>query len=812
MPKNQTPETEIVGKQVYPVLPLRDIVVFPGMIVPLFVGREKSVNALEEVMRDDKHILIVTQKNAQDDDPEPEDLYTTGTIGSVLQLLKLPDGTVKILVEGLQRAKVDEYVQTEEYFLVEATGLDEPAVDPVEVEALARSTISEFESYVKLNKKISTDVVPAINQIEDRSKLADTIASHLVVKIEEKQNLLDLLPVTERLEKILVLMESEIGVLQVEKRIRGRVKRQMEKTQREYYLNEQMKAIQRELGDGEEGGSGELAELEELLAKTKLSKEARAKAEGELKKLKQMSPMSAEATVVRNYLDWLTGLPWGKRSRIKKDLKRAEEILDADHYGLEKVKERILEYLAVQNRTGKLKGPILCLVGPPGVGKTSLGKSIARATGREFVRMSLGGVRDESEIRGHRRTYIGSMPGKVIQSIKKAGKNNPLFLLDEIDKMGMDFRGDPSSALLEVLDPEQNNAFNDHYLEVDYDLSDVMFVTTSNTLNIPAPLMDRMEIIRLGGYTEEEKFEIARRHLIPQALGDNGLSAEEFVLPDEGLLQLIRRYTREAGVRNLKREISKLMRKAVKELMTSEADSIAISASQLEEYLGPPPFRYGEIDADPQVGVVTGLAWTPVGGELLTIEGVITPGKGKMTVTGNLKDVMKESISAAAAYVRSRSIDFGIEPPRFDKSDIHVHVPEGATPKDGPSAGIAMATAIVSMMTQIPVRNDLAMTGEITLRGRVLSIGGLKEKLLAALRGGIKTVLIPEDNVHDLKDMPESVTSGLQIIPVSRMGQVIEQALVTKPEPIEWSSEQIALAAEGSKAAETDESGVTVAH
>ncbi len=808
MPKTKTQEIKSSGEQVYPVLPLRDIVVFPGMIVPLFVGRERSVNALEEVMRDDKHILIVTQKNAQDDDPEPEDLYTNGTIGSVLQLLKLPDGTVKILVEGLQRARIDEYVQTEEYFLVEATGLDEPESDPVEVEALARSTISEFENYVKLNKKISADVVPAINQIEDRSKLADTIASHLVVKIEEKQNLLDLLPVTERLEKILVLMESEIGVLQVEKRIRGRVKRQMEKTQREYYLNEQMKAIQRELGDGEDGGGGELAELEELLAKTKLSKEARVKAEGEFKKLKQMSPMSAEATVVRNYLDWLTGLPWGKRSRIKKDLGRAEEILDADHYGLEKVKERILEYLAVQNRTGKLKGPILCLVGPPGVGKTSLGKSIARATGREFVRMSLGGVRDESEIRGHRRTYIGSMPGKVIQSIKKAGKNNPLFLLDEIDKMGMDFRGDPSSALLEVLDPEQNNAFNDHYLEVDYDLSDVMFVTTSNTLNIPAPLMDRMEIIRLGGYTEEEKFEIAHRHLIPQTLGDNGLKAEEFVLPDEGLLQLIRRYTREAGVRNLKREISKLMRKVVKELMTSEADSITISASQLEEYLGPPPFRYGEIDADPQVGVVTGLAWTPVGGELLTIEGVITPGKGKMTVTGNLKDVMKESISAAAAYVRSCSIDFGIEPPRFDKSDIHVHVPEGATPKDGPSAGIAMATAIVSMMTQIPVRNDLAMTGEITLRGRVLPIGGLKEKLLAALRGGIKTVLVPEDNVHDLKDMPESVTSGLQIIPVSRMGQVIEQALITKPEPIEWTPEQAATGADETK----DESGATIAH
>ena len=808
MPETKTPETKTGGAQVYPVLPLRDIVVFPGMIVPLFVGREKSVNALEEVMRDDKHILIVTQKNAQDDDPGPDDLYATGTIGSVLQLLKLPDGTVKILVEGMQRAKISKFVQTDEYFLVEATGMEEPKSDVVEVEALARSTISEFESYVKLNKKISGDVVSAINQIEDRSKLADTIASHLVVKIEEKQNLLDLLSVTERLEKILVLMESEIGVLQVEKRIRGRVKRQMEKTQREYYLNEQMKAIQRELGDGEDGGGGELAELEELLAKTKLSKEARAKAEGELRKLKQMSPMSAEATVVRNYLDWLTGLPWGKRSRIKKDLKRAEEILDADHYGLEKVKERILEYLAVQNRTGKLKGPILCLVGPPGVGKTSLGKSIARATGREFVRMSLGGVRDESEIRGHRRTYIGSMPGKVIQSIKKAGKNNPLFLLDEIDKMGMDFRGDPSSALLEVLDPEQNNAFNDHYLEVDYDLSDVMFVTTSNTLNIPAPLMDRMEIIRLGGYTEEEKFEIAHRHLIPQSLGDNGLKAEEFVLPDEGLLQLIRRYTREAGVRNLKREISKLMRKAVKELMTSEADSITVSASQLEEYLGPPPFRFGEIDTDPQVGVVTGLAWTPVGGELLTVEGVLTPGKGKMTVTGNLKDVMKESISAAAAYVRSRSIDFGIEPPRFDKSDIHVHVPEGATPKDGPSAGIAMATAIVSLMTQIPVRNDLAMTGEITLRGRVLPIGGLKEKLLAALRGGIKTVLIPEDNVHNLKEMPESVTSGLQIVPVSRMGQVIEHALVTSPKPIAWSPEQAAAGADENK----DESGTAVAH
>ncbi len=811
MSKSQTQEIETVGEQVYPVLPLRDIVVFPGMIVPLFVGREKSVNALEEVMRDDKHILIVTQKNAQDDDPEPENIFATGTIGSVLQLLKLPDGTVKILVEGLQRAKIDEYVQTEGYFLVKATGLTEPEANPVEVEALARSTIAEFENYVKLNKKISADVVPAINQIQDRSKLADTIASHLVIKIEEKQNLLDSASVAERLEKILVLMESEIGVLQVEKKIRGRVKRQMEKTQREYYLNEQMKAIQRELGDGEEGG-GEMAELEELLAKTKLSKEARAKADGELKKLKQMSPMSAEATVVRNYLDWLTGLPWGKRSRIKKNLARAEEILDQDHYGLEKVKERILEYLAVQNRTGKLKGPILCLVGPPGVGKTSLGKSIARATGREFVRMSLGGVRDESEIRGHRRTYIGSMPGKVIQSLKKAGKSNPLFLLDEIDKMGMDFRGDPSSALLEVLDPEQNSAFNDHYLEVDYDLSDVMFVTTSNTLNIPAPLMDRMEIIRLGGYTEEEKFEIAHRHLIPQSLSDNGLEAWEFDLPDEALMLLIQRYTREAGVRNLKREISKLMRKSVKELMTSKAKSVRISAKVLEDYLGPPPYRFGEIDTDPQIGVVTGLAWTPVGGELLTIEGVITPGKGKMTVTGNLKDVMKESISAAATYVRSRAVDFGIEPPRFDTSDIHMHVPEGATPKDGPSAGIAMATSIVSMMTKIPVRNDLAMTGEITLRGRILPIGGLKEKLLAALRGGIKTVLIPEDNVHDLKDMPQSVTSGLQIIPVSRMGQVIEEALVSKPQPIDWSPEQAASAAQSAKAADKDESGTLLAH
>jgi len=775
--------------RVYPVLPLRDIVVFPGMIVPLFVGREKSVKALEEVMRDDKHILVVTQKNAQDDDPTPEDIYTTGTIATVLQLLKLPDGTVKVLVEGLSRAVVDRYLQTDEYFEAEASVLPEPEVDPVEVEALARSAQTEFENYVKLNKKISAEVVAAVGQIEDHSKLADTIASHLVVKIGEKEELLAATSVIERFQKILGLMEGEIGVLQVEKRIRSRVKRQMEKTQREYYLNEQMKAIQRELGDGEDG-SNELTELEERIKATKLSKEARDKANAELKKLRQMSPMSAEATVARNYLDHLLGLPWGKKSKVKRDLRLAQEVLDADHYGLEKVKERIIEYLAVQSRTGKLKGPILCLVGPPGVGKTSLGKSIAKATGREFVRMSLGGVRDEAEIRGHRRTYIGSMPGKVIQSMRKAGKSNPLFLLDEIDKMGMDFRGDPSSALLEVLDPEQNSTFNDHYLEVDYDLSDVMFVTTSNTLNIPGPLMDRMEIIRLSGYTEEEKREIALHHLIPETLVENGLSPSEFELADDVLMEIIRRYTREAGVRSLKREISKVMRKAVKDLLMSDQKKIVVDKAKLEDYLGPQIFRYGEVDAEPQVGVVTGLAWTPVGGELLTIEGVVTPGKGRMSVTGNLKEVMKESITAATAYVRSRSIDFGIKPPLFDTRDIHVHVPEGATPKDGPSAGIGMATAIVSIMTGIPVRHDVAMTGEITLRGRVLPIGGLKEKLLAALRGGIKTVLIPEENVRDLKEIPDIVTKGMEIIPVSRMEEVIKHALVRQPEPIEWTPEE----------------------
>jgi len=768
----------------YPVLPLRDIVVFPHMIVPLFVGREKSIRALEEVMKDDGYILLATQKNASDDDPPPDSIYEIGTLASVLQLLKLPDGTVKVLVEGVSRAKVSKYSDNADYFEADAIVQGDEDADTVETQALARSVITEFESYVKLNKKISAEVVGVVQQITDHAKLADTVASHLAVKIPDRQDILETLSVTGRLEKVLGLMESEISVLQVEKRIRSRVKRQMEKTQREYYLNEQMKAIQKELGD--EDGRDELAELEEKIAKTKLSKEAREKAQHELKKLRQMSPMSAEATVVRNYLDWLVSIPWGKKSKVKKDLGLAQEVLDHDHYGLEKVKERIVEYLAVQTRANKLTGPILCLVGPPGVGKTSLGKSIAKATGREFVRVSLGGVRDEAEIRGHRRTYIGSMPGKIIQSMRKAKTANPLFLLDEIDKMGADFRGDPSSALLEVLDPEQNGTFNDHYLEVDYDLSNVMFITTANTLNIPPPLMDRMEIIRIAGYTEVEKVEIARKHLIPSAISKHGLAQKEWAIDDDGLLLLIRRYTREAGVRNLEREISTLARKAVKELMTSKKKAIKVNAANLGDYLGVPKYRYGEVETEDQVGVVTGLAWTDVGGELLTIEGVMMPGKGKMTVTGNLRDVMKESISAAASYVRSRAVAFGVEPPLFDRRDIHVHVPEGATPKDGPSAGVAMATAIVSVMTGIPVRRDIAMTGEITLRGRVLPIGGLKEKLLAAARGGIKTVLIPEDNAKDLTEISDAIKGGLDIIPVSRMDEVIGKALVRKPEAIEW--------------------------
>ena len=772
----------------YPVLPLRDIVVFPHMIVPLFVGREKSIKALEEVMRSDTFILLATQKNASDDDPATGAIFEIGTLASVLQLLKLPDGTVKVLVEGAARAKVERYTDRAEYYEADAVVLANSSGEQVEAEALARSVINEFENYVKLNKKVSPEVVGVVQQIEDYAKLADTVASHLAVKIPDKQVILETPSVTERLEKVLGLMESEISVLQVEKRIRTRVKRQMEKTQREYYLNEQMKAIQKELGDEE--GKDELAEIEDKIKKTKLSKEAREKATHELKKLRQMSPMSAEATVVRNYLDWLLSIPWNKKSKVKKDLVLAQEILDADHFGLEKVKERIVEYLAVQQRANKLSGPILCLVGPPGVGKTSLGKSIARATGRDFVRVSLGGVRDEAEIRGHRRTYIGSMPGKVIQSMRKAKSSNPLFLLDEVDKMGADFRGDPSSALLEVLDPEQNHTFNDHYLEVDYDLSNVMFITTANTLNIPPPLMDRMEIIRIAGYTEDEKVEIARKHLIPHAVAKHGLDLKEWSIDDEALLLLIRRYTREAGVRNLERELSTLIRKAVKELTLTKKKSITVEAKTVSDYLGVPKYRYGEVEDEDQVGVVTGLAWTDVGGELLTIEAAMMPGKGKMTVTGNLRDVMKESISAAASYVRMRAVAFGIEPPRFDKKDIHVHVPEGATPKDGPSAGVAMVTAIVSVMTGIPVRRDVAMTGEITLRGRVLPIGGLKEKLLAASRGGMKTVLIPEENAKDLVEISESIKKGLEIIPVSRMDEVLARALTRKPEPIEWDEEK----------------------
>src|SRR6187397_970615 len=805
MTNKPRPQLQPGETRAYPVLPLRDIVVFPHMIVPLFVGREKSIKALEEVMRSDTFILLATQKNASDDDPSTDSIFETGTLASVLQLLKLPDGTVKVLVEGATRAKVLKYTDRSDYYEADATVIVDDAGERVEAEALARSVVTEFEGYVKLNKKVSPEVVGVVQQIEDYAKLADTVASHLAVKISDKQEILETASVTQRLEKVLGLMESEISVLQVEKRIRTRVKRQMEKTQREYYLNEQMKAIQKELGDEE--GKDELQELEDKIKKTKLSKEAREKAQHELKKLRQMSPMSAEATVVRNYLDWLLSIPWSKKSKVKKDLKAAQAILDNDHFGLEKVKERIVEYLAVQQRANKLTGPILCLVGPPGVGKTSLGKSIAKATGREFVRVSLGGVRDEAEIRGHRRTYIGSMPGKIIQSMRKAKSSNPLFLLDEVDKMGADFRGDPSSALLEVLDPEQNHTFNDHYLEVDYDLSNVMFVTTANTLNIPPALMDRMEIIRIAGYTEDEKMEIARRHLIPAQTKAHGLEAEEWSLEADALKEIIRRYTREAGVRNLEREIAKIARKSVKELLTSKKKSIKVTNKNLEDYLGVPKFRYGEAELEDQVGVVTGLAWTEVGGELLTIEGVMMPGKGKMSVTGNLRDVMKESIQAANAYVRSRSHDFGIEPPLFDKRDIHVHVPEGATPKDGPSAGVTMVAAIVSVMTGIPVRRDVAMTGEITLRGRVLPIGGLKEKLLAASRGGMKTVLIPEENAKDLLEISESIKKNLDIIPVTRMDEVLARALVRTPQPIEWDEASAKLAAETAAEPAVDEDG-----
>ncbi|WEX78594.1 endopeptidase La [Sinorhizobium numidicum] len=806
MTNRTSPATE---SATYPVLPLRDIVVFPHMIVPLFVGREKSIRALEEVMGTDKQIMLATQINATDDDPEASAIYQVGTIANVLQLLKLPDGTVKVLVEGRARAEIDRYTERDDFYEAAAHALLEPDEDPVEIEALSRSVVAEFESYVKLNKKISPEVVGVASQIEDYSKLADTVASHLSIKIVEKQEMLETTSVKMRLEKALGFMEGEISVLQVEKRIRSRVKRQMEKTQREYYLNEQMKAIQKELGDSEDGRD-EMAEIEERIAKTKLSKEAREKADAELKKLRQMSPMSAEATVVRNYLDWLLGLPWGKKSKIKTDLNHAEKVLDTDHFGLDKVKERIVEYLAVQARSTKIKGPILCLVGPPGVGKTSLAKSIAKATGREYIRMALGGVRDEAEIRGHRRTYIGSMPGKIVQSMKKAKRSNPLFLLDEVDKMGQDFRGDPSSALLEVLDPEQNSTFMDHYLEVEYDLSNVMFITTANTLNIPAPLMDRMEVIRIAGYTEEEKLEIAKRHLLPKAIRDHALQPKEFSVTDGALMAVIQTYTREAGVRNFERELMKLARKAVTEILKGKAKKVEVTAENVNDYLGVPRFRHGEAERDDQIGVVTGLAWTEVGGELLTIEGVMMPGKGRMTVTGNLRDVMKESISAAASYVRSRAIDFGIEPPLFDRRDIHVHVPEGATPKDGPSAGVAMATAIVSVMTGIPISKDVAMTGEITLRGRVLPIGGLKEKLLAALRGGIKKVLIPEENAKDLAEIPDNVKNSLEIVPVSRMGEVLQHALMRRPEPIEWdpANQPATLPAVDSQ----DEAGASIAH
>jgi ATP-dependent Lon protease len=772
----------------YPVLPLRDIVVFPHMIVPLFVGREKSVRALEDVMKDDKQILLVTQKNAAQDDPTTSDIYIVGTVGTVLQLLKLPDGTVKVLVEGGQRARIQRFADNDLFFQAFAEAIGESTGAQQETEALARTVVSQFEQYIKLNKKIPPEVLVSINQIEDPGKLADTVASHLSLKISEKQELLETAAVSERLEKVFGYMEGEIGVLQVEKRIRNRVKRQMEKTQREYYLNEQLKAIQKELGESEDGRD-EMSELEDKINKTKFSKEARDKAMAELKKLKSMSPMSAEATVVRNYLDWLLSVPWQNRTKIKRDIKGAEKVLNADHFGLEKVKERILEYLAVQQRMKKMKGPILCLVGAPGVGKTSLGKSVARATGRNFVRMSLGGVRDEAEIRGHRRTYIGSMPGKVLQGMKKAKSSNPLFLLDEVDKLGADWRGDPSSALLEVLDPEQNSTFNDHYLEVDYDLSDVMFVTTANTLRIPQPLMDRMEIIRIPGYTEDEKVQIARRHLIPKQMAAHGLKKNEWSISDDAVRDIIRYYTREAGVRNLEREIANLTRKAIKDILMKKGERVAVTRRNLEKYAGVRRFRFGEAESEDMVGITTGLAWTEVGGELLTIEAVTLPGKGRVTATGKLGDVMKESVQAAESFVKSRSYAFGIKPTIFEKKDIHVHVPEGATPKDGPSAGVAMVTSIVSVLTAIPVKREIAMTGEITLRGRVLPIGGLKEKLLAALRGGLKTVLIPKENEKDLAEIPDNVKRGLKIIPVGTVDELLSQALAAPLTPMAWSED-----------------------
>ena len=772
-----------VKKQKYPVLPLRDIVVYPKMIVPLFVGREKSIRALQDVVDHDQNIVLVTQKDAATEDPQDADVFRVGTLGTVLQLLRLPDGTVKVLIEGLERVKLNKIYNDENFLAANITIMPDADEHGQELEGIVRAVLSQFEEYVKLSKKTAPEVLVAVNQIEDYGKLADTIASHLALKIADKQALLEGSTLNERFEKILGFMDAEIAMLEVENRIRNRVKKQMEKSQKEYYLNEQMKAIQKELGDGEE--DSEIADYMKRIEKTKLSKEAKDKALAEVRKLKNMSVMSAEATVVRNYLDWLLDIPWQKRSKVNKDLNKAMDILEADHYGLDKVKERIVEFLAVQARADKVKGPILCLVGPPGVGKTSLGKSIAKATGRAFVRASLGGMRDEAEIRGHRRTYIGSMPGKVIKGMKKAGTSNPLFLLDEIDKMGNDYRGDPASALLEVLDPEQNSAFNDHYLEVDYDLSDVMFVTTANSLDMPRPLLDRMEIIRLSGYTEDEKIEIAKRHLIPKIFVENAVSPSELAISDDAVRSIIRYYTREAGVRNLERELSTIARKAVKDiLLAKKKKKIEITAKNIDKYLGVIKYRYGEAEEEDHIGVTTGLAWTEVGGDILFIEAVDMPGKGVVKQTGKLGEVMKESIETAYSVVRSHSRELGIDPKVFEKTDIHVHVPEGATPKDGPSAGIAMYTTLVSVLTKIPVRKDVAMTGEITLQGRVLPIGGLKEKLLSALRGGIKTVIIPKENEKDLAEIPDNVKTGMKIIPVSDAKEVLKIALNGKLKPL----------------------------
>jgi len=779
-----------MDKTKVPVLPLRDIVVFPHMVVPLFVGRDKSVNALERVMSGDKKIMLITQKRANIDDPKKNDLFDFGTLANVLQLLKLPDGTVKVLVEGIQRASINIFYENEDFLESDIDLIDE-TVDSTDrkLRALSKSTADQFDKYVNLNKKIPPEVIGSINEIDDLAKLSDTIASHLSIKLSDKQEILESVDVESRFEKILNFIGSELDVMQVEKKIRGRVKTQMEKTQREYYLNEQMKAIQKELGESEDG-KDDIQEYEEKIEKTKLSKEAKEKCYAEIKKLKSMSPMSAESSVIRNYLDWILSLPWGKKTKIKKDINYAEKILNEDHYGLEKVKERILEYLSVQQRIKKMKGPILCLVGAPGVGKTSLGKSIARATGRKFVRMSLGGVRDEAEIRGHRRTYIGSLPGKVLQMMKKADSSNPLFLLDEIDKLGADYRGDPSSALLEVLDPEQNNTFNDHYLEVDYDLSDTMFLTTANTLRMPPALLDRMEIIRIAGYTEDEKVEIVKQHLSPQILKRHGIKSDELIIDDSAVIALIRYYTREAGVRSLERELANLARKTIKKIVSGEIKKLKINDSNLSEFAGVKKYKYGEIDNDDQVGIVTGLAWTEVGGDILPIESVIMPGKGRMTITGKLGDVMKESIQAAKSYVRSRSIDFGIKPTIFPIRDIHIHVPEGAIPKDGPSAGLGMVTSIVSVLTGIPVRKDIAMTGEVTLRGKALGIGGLKEKLLAALRAGTKTVIIPKENEKDLADIPNNVKKDLELIFVDNVDEVLKIALTKPLIPIEWDEQE----------------------